>query len=207
MSRKIGDIVKRIIDLTLVILGSPFVLILSIYVIYRIKKDSPGKVIYAGKRVGKNGKLFPCYKFRSMYCNGDDILEQFFKDNPDKKEEYDKYHKLDDDPRVTPFGNFIRRTSIDELPQIWNVLLGDMSLVGPRPYLPTEINEMEEAASLILTVKPGITGYWQVNGRSNVDFESRILMDRWYVKSKNLLLDIKILWQTIGVVLVKHGAK
>lgn len=142
-----------------------------------------------------------------MYTNGEEIIQKYYEEHPNKKREYGIYHKLDDDPRVTPFGNFIRRTSIDELPQIFNVLLGDMSLVGPRPYLPSELEDMGEAAETILKVKPGITGYWQVNGRSNVDFESRLLMDVWYVKNRTFLMDAKLLWQTIGVVLMRKGAK
>ena len=198
---------KRALDLLCVICGGPFVLGIAAYTRYRIKKDSSGDAIYAGKRLGQNGKLFPCYKFRSMYTNGDEILEQYYLEHPEKRAEFEKYHKLDDDPRVTPFGTFIRRTSIDELPQVWNVFLGHMSLVGPRPYLPKELAEMGEAAEIILKVKPGITGYWQVNGRSNVDFESRLLMDVWYVKHRTLWMDIRLLWQTIGVVMMKKGAK
>ena len=198
---------KRALDMLCVICGGPFVLGIAAYTRYRIKKDSSGDAIYAGKRLGQNGKLFPCYKFRSMYTNGDEILEQYYLEHPEKRAEFEKYHKLDDDPRVTPFGTFIRRTSIDELPQVWNVFLGHMSLVGPRPYLPKELTEMGEAAEIILKVKPGITGYWQVNGRSNVDFESRLLMDVWYVKHRTLWMDIRLLLQTIGVVLMKKGAK
>ena len=198
---------KRALDLLCVICGGPFVLGIAAYTRYRIKKDSSGDAIYAGKRLGQNGKLFPCYKFRSMYTNGDEILEQYYLEHPEKRAEFEKYHKLDDDPRVTPFGTFIRRTSIDELPQVWNVFLGHMSLVGPRPYLPKELTEMGEVAEIILKVKPGITGYWQVNGRSNVDFESRLLMDVWYVKHRTLWMDIRLLLQTIGVVLMKKGAK
>ena len=207
MGRFIIDAAKRALDLLCVVLGGPFVLGIAAYTRHRIKKDSPGDAIYSGKRLGKNGVLFPCYKFRSMYTNGDEILEQYYLEHPEKKAEYEKYHKLDDDPRVTPFGSFIRRTSIDELPQVWNVFLGHMSLVGPRPYLPQELTDMGEYAEEILKVKPGITGYWQVNGRSNVDFESRLLMDVWYVQNRTLWLDIVLLWQTMGVVLMKKGAK
>lgn len=207
MGNFVGDAAKRALDLLCVICGGPFVLGIAAYTRNRIKKDSPGDAIYAGKRLGQNGELFPCYKFRSMYTNGDEILEQYYKEHPEKKAEYEKYHKLDDDPRVTPFGAFIRRTSIDELPQVWNVFLGHMSLVGPRPYLPQELEEMGEYAEEILSVKPGITGYWQVNGRSNVDFESRLVMDVWYVKNRTLWMDIQLLWQTVGVVLMKKGAK
>lgn len=207
MMNFVGSTMKRLMDIVCVVLGGPFVFLLTLIIRHRIKQDSPGKSIYPGKRLGKDGRLFPCYKFRSMYCNGDEILEQYYQQYPEKKLEYEKYHKLDDDPRVTPFGAFIRRTSIDELPQIWNVFLGDMSLVGPRPYLPEEIDDMGEYAETILSVKPGITGYWQVNGRSNVDFDSRLLMDVWYVKHRTLWMDVQLLWQTIGVVLMRKGAK
>ena len=142
-----------------------------------------------------------------MYTNGDEILAEFYAKNPEKKLEYETYHKLDDDPRITPFGAFIRKTSIDELPQLWNVFVGDMSLVGPRPYLPSELKDMGDAAQTILQVKPGITGYWQVNGRSGVDFENRLLMDCWYVKNRTFWMDVKLLWQTVGVVLMRKGAK
>lgn len=198
--------VKTVFDYTLTAVGTVCISPLLVYVAYRIRKDSDGDVIYPGKRMGKGGRLFKCYKFRSMYTNGEEIIQRYYEEHPEKKREYEIYHKLDDDPRVTPFGNFIRRTSIDELPQIFNVLLGDMSLVGPRPYLPEELVDMGEAAVTILKVKPGITGYWQVNGRSNVDFESRLLMDLWYVKNRTFLMDAKLLWQTVGVVLMKKGA-
>ena len=193
MSNFVGNAAKRALDLLCVICGGPFVLGIAAYTRNRIKKDSPGDAIYSGKRLGRRGKLFPCYKFRSMYVNGDEILEKYYAENPEKKAEYEKYHKLDDDPRVTPFGAFILRTSIDELPQVWNVFLGDMSLVGPRPYLSQELEQMGEYAEEILKVKPGITGYWQVNGRSNVDFESRLLMDVWYVKNRTFWMDVQLL--------------
>lgn len=207
MSSFVGNLAKTVFDYTLTAVGTICISPLLVYVAYRIKSDSQGDAIYPGKRLGKDGKLFKCYKFRSMYTNGDEIIKKYYAEHPEKKREYEIYHKLDNDPRVTPFGNIIRRTSIDELPQIFNVLLGHMSLVGPRPYLPQELEDMGEAAKTILKVKPGITGYWQVNGRSNVDFESRLLMDVWYVKHRNFWMDIQLLWQTIGVVLMRKGAK
>ena len=207
MAKNLGNALKTVFDYALTVVGTLCISPLLAYVAYRIKKDSPGQAIYDGKRLGKNGILFKCYKFRSMYTDGNAILEEYYAQHPEKKQEYEIYHKLDDDPRVTPFGQFIRRTSIDELPQIFNVLLGHMSLVGPRPYLPNELEDMGEAAEVILQVKPGITGYWQVNGRSNVDFESRLLMDCWYVKNRTLWMDMKLLWQTVGVVLMRKGAK
>ena len=204
---KISDIAKRSLDVFGVICGLPIVVPIVLYARHRIQKDSPGKVLFDGERLGVNGEHFKCYKMRSMYTNGDEILAEFYANNPEKKLEYETYHKLDDDPRITPFGAFIRKTSIDELPQLWNVFVGDMSLVGPRPYLPSELKDMGEAAQTILQVKPGITGFWQVNGRSGVDFENRLLMDCWYVKNRSLWMDVKLLWQTVGVVLMRKGAK
>ena len=207
MFKRVDAFFKMLFDYTLTAVGTVAISPLLFYIAYRIKKDSPGDAIYDGERIGKNGKLFKCYKFRSMYTNGDEILEQYLKDNPDKKVEWETYHKLDNDPRVTPIGDFIRRTSIDELPQIFNVLKGEMSLVGPRPYLPREREEMGVYYKDIIKVKPGISGYWQVHGRSNVTFENRLLMDKWYVFNRNFFMDSELLWKTIGVVLNKKGAK
>ncbi len=204
---KLDAFAKMLFDYTLTAVGTLAISPLLLYIAYRIKQDSPGDAIYDGERIGKDGKLFKCYKFRSMYTNGDEILEKYLKDNPDKKVEWETYHKLEDDPRVTPIGNFIRRTSIDELPQIFNVLKGEMSLIGPRPYLPREQEEMAGYYKDIIKVKPGISGYWQVHGRSNVTFENRLLMDKWYVHSRHLVMDVKLLWKTIGVVLDRKGAK
>lgn len=198
--------IKGVFDYTLTIIGTVFISPVLAFIAIKIKMDSPGPVIYDGYRLGKNGKLFRCYKFRSMYCNGDAILEQYFKEHPEMYAGWKKYHKLENDPRVTPFGAFMRRTSLDELPQIFNVLLGHMSLVGPRPYLPSEKEEMGEFASTVLMAKPGITGYWQTSGRSNVSFDDRVKMDCWYICNWNLWLDIVMLFKTIAVVLKKKGA-
>lgn len=203
----LGAIFKRIFDFLAALIGGLLISPLLLYVVYRIKKDSPGPAIYDGERIGENGKLFKCYKFRSMINDSEWILEEYLANNPKEKEQWDKYKKLDHDPRVTPFGDKIRRASIDELPQLWNVLVGDMSLVGPRPYLPREIDDMGEYYKTIIKVKPGITGWWQVHGRSNTDFETRLLMDQWYEKKRNFLLDMIILWETIGVVIMKKGSK
>ena len=207
MFERVDAFLKMLFDYTLTAVGTVAISPLLFYIAYRIKKESPRDAIYDGERIGKDGKLFKCYKFRSMYTNGDDIFEQYLKENPDKKVEWETYHKLEDDPRVTPIGNFIRRTSLDELPQIFSVLKGEMSLIGPRPYLPREQEEMREYYKDIVKVKPGISGYWQVHGRSNVTFENRLLMDKWYVVNRHFIMDIKLLWKTIGVVLYKKGAK
>ena len=152
-----GAIFKRIFDFISVLIGGLIISPLLIYVAYRIKKDSPGPAIYDGERIGKDGKLFKCYKFRSMIQDSEWMLEEYLANNPEEKEQWDQYKKLDHDPRVTPFGDKIRRLSIDELPQLWNVLMGDMSLVGPRPYLPREIDDMGEYYKNIIKVKPGMT--------------------------------------------------
>ena len=200
MGRFISDAAKRALDLLCVVLGGPFVLGIAAYTRHRIKKDSPGDAIYSGKRLGKNGVLFPCYKFRSMYTNGDEILEQYYLEHPEKKAEYEKYHKLDDDPRVTPFGSFIRGTSIDELPQMWNVLIGNMSLVGPRPERPQFVEKFKEEIPRYMVkhqVRPGLTGWAQVSGyRGDTSIMKRIEYDLYYIENWTLGFDIKILFLT-----------
>lgn len=186
-----------------VILISP----LLFYIAIRIYRDSPGPIFYSGERVGKDGKLFKCYKFRSMYVNSDEILREYFRQHPDKEMEWRIYHKLrGEDPRVTPVGKMLRRTSLDELPQIFNVLKGEMGLVGPRPYLPGEVPEMGDAKKVILMARPGITGYWQTSGRNDVSFSDRLRMESWYVSNWAVWLDILMLWRTIKVVAGRKGA-
>lgn len=201
------QIIKRIFDLVSIAVGIFFIAPFLIYICYRIKKDSKGPVIYDGLRIGQNGRLFKCYKFRSMYMNGDEILAKYFTKYPEKRKEWEVFHKLEDDPRVTPFGRIMRRTSLDELPQLFNVIKGDMSLVGPRPYLKQEMEEMGDAVNTIILAKPGITGYWQVNGRSDVTFKNRLIMDCWYIGNWSFWLDLVLLLKTIGIVLDKKGAK
>lgn len=186
-----------------IVIFSPVLCIIALL----IYLDSKGPIIYDGKRVGQGEKEFKCYKFRSMYVNGEEILANYLQNNNDKLQEWQIFHKLNDDPRVTLVGKFLRKTSLDELPQIFNVLMGHMSLVGPRPYLKNEIKEMGEAKNIILLAKPGITGYWQVNGRSDVFFEERVKMDCWYVKNWSLWIDLLIIFKTIKVVINKTGAK
>lgn len=186
-----------------VIFISPFFL----YITIRIYRDSPGPIFYSGERVGKDGKLFKCYKFRSMYVNSDEILQQYLREHPDKKMEWQIYHKLkEEDPRVTPIGKMLRRTSLDELPQVFNVLKGEMGLVGPRPYLPSEVPEMGDAKKVILMARPGITGYWQTSGRNDVSFSDRLRMESWYVSNWSIWLDILMLWRTVKVVVKGKGA-
>ena len=156
--------------------------------------------------MGHKGARFICYKFRTMYENGDEILEAYLKEHPAEIVCYDKYHKYKDDPRITKIGRILRKTSLDELPQIINVLKGEMSLIGPRPYMLNEEEKIGEKLEMVLAVKPGITGLWQVSGRSDVDFHSRVEMDVWYTRNWNLWLDLVILVKTIKVVLFRNGA-
>lgn len=169
--------------------------------------DSEGPVFFNSERIGRNGKLFKCYKLRSMYVNADEIFEKYLSQNLQAKEEWKKYQKLkENDPRLTRVGKFIRKYSLDELPQIFNVLKGEMSLVGPRPYLPREKALMKNWYNDIISVLPGMTGYWQVNGRSNVNFTGRMEMDNWYIKNWSIWIDIVLLIKTVKVVLKGKGA-
>ncbi len=200
-------IYKRLFDLTLTIIGgiaiSPILLVLALC----IKFDSKGSVFYNADRIGRNGKTFKCYKFRSMYINGDEILQEYLAKNPAAAAEWKEYAKLRDyDPRVTKAGTWMRKYSLDELPQILNVLLGDMSLVGPRPYLPREKEDIGKSLSTITMSLPGITGYWQVSGRNDVSFQERVDMDTWYVRNWSVWLDIMYLAKTFTAVLFGKGA-
>ncbi|MCD6319973.1 MAG: sugar transferase [Candidatus Desulfofervidaceae bacterium] len=199
--------IKRTFDLVLgsviFILALPLMAIIAIL----IKLTSPGPVIFSQWRIGQNGKPFKIYKFRSMYQDAEERLKEILENDHQMKKLYDKIRKIPNDPRVTPIGKFLRRTSLDELPQILNVLKGDMSLVGPRAALKEEIeNYYKEQAFFCFQVKPGITGLWQVSGRNKTDFEFRVRLESWYVQNWCLWLDIIILLQTIKVVLKMEGA-
>ncbi len=172
-----------------------------------IKLTSPGPAFFLQKRFGKNGRVFKCIKFRTMRVDAEDTLQKILFSNPDAKEEYEKYWKLKDDPRITAIGEFLRRTSLDELPQIINVIKGDMSLIGPRPYIKREWEYIEKHRAILLSVLPGITGLWQVSGRSDTSYDYRIALDSWYVRNWNLWLDIVLLLKTIGVVFKGSGAR
>jgi undecaprenyl-phosphate galactose phosphotransferase len=172
-----------------------------------IMATSPGPAIYRQQRSGKNGTMFLCYKFRTMYRDADARLNDILAADRQAREEWEKFRKLTSDPRITPLGRFLRSTSLDELPQIINVLRGDMSLVGPRPVTAEEIDlYYKESADLCYSVLPGITGLWQVSGRSNTSYEYRISLDSWYVRNWNLWLDIIILLKTVDVVFRREGA-
>ncbi len=200
-------IVKRAADIVLsgigLILVAPILLIVAVL----IKLDSKGPVFLDQKRIGKDGKMFRIYKFRSMVDHAEDVLMELMENDPAIKEEYTTKKKLENDPRVTKIGKFIRKTSIDELPQLINIFLGDMSLVGPRPYLAMEIEDMGLTYFTIIKMTPGLTGPWQVAGRSNIGFRERCAIDCRYYKDRSLKDDFKIILKTFKVVLGRKGAK
>ena len=207
MGSFMGNVVKTAFDYILTLVGAVFISPLLVYIAYRIKKEDPGPVFFAHTRIGKDGKPFPCYKFRSMVVNSQEMLQKYLAENPAAREEWERDFKLKEDPRVTPIGKFLRSTSLDELPQIFNVLRGEMSLVGPRPVIQEELDKYYgETAKLYCTVKPGITGLWQVSGRSDIGYDERVALDATYIKYRSMWGDIVILWKTIGVVLMKKGA-
>ena len=204
---KVYEISKRVIDIIGSMVGIVTLVPLTIGVfIAKLITNDKGSVFYTQNRIGKDGKIFKMYKFRSMVVGADDILQEYLNSNTEAKEEYRINKKLKHDPRVTKVGEFIRKTSIDEFPQFINVLKGEMSLVGPRPYLPREINDIGEYYPYITSVKPGITGLWQISGRSEVSFKKRMDYDVQYYNSYSLKKDMKILFLTTKKILKKEGA-
>ena len=204
---KIEEIIKRAVDIIGSIAGMILLIPLTIviYIANILSKDK-GPVFYTQERYGKNGKIFKMYKYRSMVVGADEKLEKYLEENEEAKKEYQKYKKLKNDPRITKVGEFIRKTSIDEFPQFINVLKGEMTLVGPRPYLPKEREDINGFFNYITSMKPGLTGYWQVNGRSDVTFVDRLDMDMNYYYNHTLKIDVKILKQTVAKLLKKEGA-
>ncbi len=198
---------KELFDKSLVILILPLFLLFHIVISFFIKRDSSGDVLFKQNRVGKDKKIFQCFKYRTMFTDNDDILKEYLKKNPDEVKYYKKYHKYKQDPRVTKIGKILRKLSLDELPQIINVLRGEMDLIGPRPYMPNEESELGEDLDLIVRVRPGISGLWQVSGRNNLSFNDRKTLDVWYIQNWSLWMDVIILFKTIKVVLLKTGAK
>lgn len=178
---------------------------LFLFICWKVKKDG-GPAIYGHERIGKNGTKFKCLKFRSMAVNSKELLEKLLEKDPQAREEWEETFKLKNDPRITSIGHLLRRTSMDELPQLFNVLKGEMSLVGPRPIIYEELERYEEQVDYYLMSKPGMTGLWQVSGRSDVDYETRVYFDAWYVKNWSMWNDIAILLKTVAVVLKRDGA-
>lgn len=204
---KFEKIIKRFMDILGGVCGvlTLIPLTLIIWIANKVVKDK-GPIFYAQERIGKNGKIFRMYKYRSMVVGADEKLTKYLEENEEAREEYRKYKKLKNDPRITVIGKILRKTSLDEFPQFINVLKGDMSLVGPRPYLPREKEEMNGFFKYITSCKPGLTGFWQVNGRNDVTFTDRLSMDMNYYYNSNLKLDLKLLTKTVSKVIRKDGA-
>lgn len=196
--------IKRSIDflisgISLIIL-SPLFLIIAII----IKSESKGPVFFIHKRVGKNGKVFGVYKFRTMVPNAEELIKQF---TPEQMKEFRENFKLENDPRITKIGKFLRKTSLDELPQIINILKGEMSFIGPRPVIKDELENYGENKAKFLSVTPGLTGYWAANGRSNTSYEERMKLELYYIDNISFKMDVKVFIKTIFIVLKREGAK
>ncbi|WP_196594221.1 undecaprenyl-phosphate galactose phosphotransferase WbaP [Pectinatus sottacetonis] len=207
MSRQYNRYLKRLFDI--VVGGMIFLVLIPFLVIigFFIKIDSQGKIFYNAKRIGKNNKEFICYKFRTMFNDSDKILTKYMETHPQAAKEWKVYKKIKyNDPRITKIGRSLRKFSIDELPQIINVIKGDMSLVGPRPYLPRERKEMGNYLDTIVKNMPGITGLWQVSGRNEIAFADRLKMDVWYIQNWSIWIDMVLLYKTIIMVLLRKGA-
>lgn len=196
-----GNLIKRIFDIVfalfILIVFSPLYLILMVL----IALNSRGPIFYVQKRVGKNHQLFNCIKFRTMVNDADKILETMINDSDQMRQEFQASFKLKQDPRITTIGRFLRLTSLDEFPQFWNVLKGEMSVVGPRPLVPEELPRYGNKINTVLKIKPGITGLWQVSGRNDIPYPKRIQIDVYYATSHNWLLDLWIVFKTIGVII------
>ena len=192
--KRIGDIIFSLIVLTL---GSPIFISIAILV----KLSSPGSVFYIQKRVGRNYREFGCIKFRTMYKDADDLLPNLLEKYPLMRKEFEKDFKLRQDPRITKLGRFLRRSSLDELPQFFNVLKGEMSVVGPRPIVSNEIIKYSLFMEEVISVRPGLTGLWQVSGRNNLSYKKRVELDLFYARNRNFILDLEIIILTLGVLL------
>ena len=200
--------IKRFVDIIMGLIGTLILIpiTIGIFIARKILHEDDGPIFYEQLRIGKDGKVFRMYKYRSMVIGADEKLSTYLKENEEARKEYSKYKKLKNDPRITKVGKFIRKTSIDEFPQFINVLLGQMSLVGPRPYLPREQEDMGNYYKYIIQCKPGITGYWQTSDRSDVTFDDRLKMDFKYCQKRSLKVDAKLLMKTILNVVKKEGA-
>ncbi|MGB3139049.1 MAG: undecaprenyl-phosphate galactose phosphotransferase WbaP [Nodosilinea sp.] len=199
-------LIKALLDISLTVLVGIVVLPLLALIAVLVRLDSPGPIFYGQRRLGQNNVPFVAWKFRSMASNADQVLERYFEANSALRSQWERDHKLRYDPRITRVGHFLRRTSLDELPQLWNVLRGEMSLVGPRPIVKEEIIRYAEKYNLYTKVMPGLTGLWQVSGRNNVSYEERVNLDAYYVRNWSVWLDIYILLRTVWVVVLGDGA-
>lgn len=198
-------VLTRTMDVCIALAAIAVMLPFLILIILALKLTSRGPVLFAHRRVGKGGRVFPCYKFRSMVVNSAEVLEQHLAECPEAREEWARDQKLRNDPRVTPIGRLLRRSSLDEVPQIFNVLLGQMSMVGPRPIVEGEVIRYRQYIVDYMSVKPGITGLWQISGRNNTTYRRRVALDTAYARSRNLALDLAIMARTVPAVLSGSG--
>lgn len=199
--------VKRLFDiffsLSVILLTFPFLCLVAI----AIRISSKGSVVYAHERIGRGGKPFHCYKFRTMHKDADKVLQEYLQKSPELKQEWEENHKLKNDPRVTSVGKILRKLSLDEFPQFLNVILGDMSIVGPRPMVREEIeNRLGTKAAKILSVRPGLTGLWQTSGRSNTSYVKRVQLDELYIEHRTFWLDVKLVAKTVPSMIMSRGA-
>lgn len=197
---------KRLLDLSGAVLGGLLISPILLAILTLIKIDSPGPAFYGHQRLGARSKHFRCWKFRTMRRDAEKLLDEYLQNNPHLRAEWESNHKLRDDPRVTRIGRFLRKTSLDELPQLWNVLKGEMSLVGPRPIVDGEVSKYGEVYKLYERIRPGMSGFWQVSGRSDTSYAERVRMDSYYVRNWSIWLDLVILARTVKSVVLGRGA-
>ncbi|MCT4554241.1 MAG: sugar transferase [Pelagimonas sp.] len=195
---------KRALDLTLALLLVPVLAPVVLVLALLVRRDG-GDALFGHRRIGRNGKVFKCWKIRTMVPNAERRLLAYLRENPEAAAEWARDHKLENDPRITKLGNFLRRSSLDELPQLWNVIKGEMSLVGPRPIVRSELHKYGTARAAYLAMKPGVTGLWQVSGRNDVSYDERIAMDLTYADSMSMTGDLGIIAKTAGAVLDRTG--
>lgn len=196
-------IIKRAFDFIVALIASVITIPVFLLIAIAIKVDSRGPVFFVHHRVGKDGKPLSLLKFRTMVVGAEEMIKNF---NPEQEKEWQENFKLENDPRITRIGKFLRKTSLDELPQLYNILIGNLSFVGPRPVTKEEIEKYGENKAKVLSVTPGLTGWWACNGRSNIDYEERMKLELYYVDHASLSLDIKILFKTVGVIATHEGA-
>ena len=202
----VGGMVKRGLDILLAGIGILLLLPLILGLVIILKMKDSGPLLYGHRRIGFGGREFRCWKFRTMVVNGDEVLERHLRENPDQAEMWYEQRKLVNDPRVTPIGAIMRKLSLDELPQLLNVLSGEMSLVGPRPVVQEELDHYASSARHYLSARPGLSGLWQISGRSNTTYLERVQMDRFYVMNWNPWMDLRIVFMTIPAVAMSRGA-
>ena len=198
-SKKVYRFFKTSLDLFFAVLFIILCLPLLIFISILVKFSSRGSIFYLHKRIGKNKKHFYCIKFRTMHPEAEYMLENLLEKDEEINKEYEKNHKIKNDPRITQIGKFLRKSSLDELPQLINVLKMEMSIIGPRPIVDDEISKYGETISKVLTLKPGITGLWQVSGRNNLSYKRRVFLDKHYVENYDLVMDLRIMIRTFGV--------